>query len=237
MRYNITIMSIEALPSVVPAVTFDIGLGQTTEFIDFDYCAFDELARQSGMNDERITEATFQFKPLKNRAHSGQYHPKSHLSEVGVPEITEVYTTEFGPRFCVAAADLQGTPEQCVNDLTLHEIGHWVDDCTGDSKRLTRGVKIARAAVGIEAATMLGTGSFAIMEGSLTATEASLASLAVLIGSVMLSNSKYGEHDKRPWEKTAIEFKKNHQETKIVHFVPRIVPVLEEMTLEDTEAI
>jgi hypothetical protein len=96
--------------TAVPCVSYDIKLGKTTSYIDFDYLAYDNSVRDESLSDEQISRLSFHHYPLRRiHALTGVTNPRTGEVYIGVNSYT--------------------SPEE-LNCTFFHESSHAIDTIT-----------------------------------------------------------------------------------------------------------
>jgi hypothetical protein len=185
------------LPETVPTVSFDISLGERAVYIDFDYLAFDGLAKRVGLSGEQVGNYTVHFTPPPDEM-LGRYHDDLSQADVYVPHVCRKFEEPGKASFFIISDGLHedsvftGDPSTRMNEVFVHETGHYYDFNFGQSRAQTRGFD-----------------DFI----STAASEAERFSAAKV----------YGKWETRPWEMAAIAFETEHKDnTKVVTFEPRM---------------
>ena len=123
---------IEPLPPVVPKVTFDIEAGKHVKQIDFDYRAFDAMARAGGLDDRAIGNYAIHFGTYESLDELsilpaelnslGRHFGGKKLSFIRVDNLP--YADEVLALPPQEAAD---ETAKAINRATIHETGHYVE--------------------------------------------------------------------------------------------------------------
>lgn len=132
----------EPLPESVPTVVFDIDLGRTTQFIDFNYTAFNDMAVENGVTPETIEDYKINFlgTPTKQMMRSlyrggvlgGFYDSKKREAVIAppkyqlAPRLNELadMAEDFGLEHTSQVASK--TAEYRLNEIAIHETFHWM---------------------------------------------------------------------------------------------------------------
>ncbi|HSX07627.1 MAG TPA: hypothetical protein VLG11_01920 [Candidatus Saccharimonadales bacterium] len=158
----------------VPVVTFDVGLGAKTEYIDFDYAAYDTYVRSKGLSDEQIDALSLHFYPQNEQFHliGGEYQHTTNKASVGITS----------DKSAIA-----------VNRALLHENEHMVSHIMGrvtpQERRHKEITRVSWAAANAAGITALGTEVFAFIaqsaEAAVTGGEVAALGVVAFIGSVL----------------------------------------------------
>lgn len=215
-------------PPAIPQVSMDIGLGDVTEAIDFDYHAFYQLANSNGITDEEIERLKIDFTNNGSVSVHGRYKhwPRTIMVNCSDPErrrrsvFRTLSTSALGLKPDMPLEEY--TPEDGMDAVARHETGHWVNDLGARTGEWQRTASIAVAFItGIVAVA----GSVVVPILTKDATTIPIAPVAGLFSWVMYGSflqSKYGfDRSRRPHETPAYIFERDTREYRLVTFLPK----------------
>jgi len=219
----------QPLPDIVPVITFDNEIGKGADYIDFNYPAFDSLARAYGMTDDDISNFHFHFKAKQNfweliapTQSLGQYRPF-----FGRPDAIALYDTggdvpchlpdPSTPDVAVNFDRSVLSPEERLDIVVRHEIGHWVDHrAKGPGYKAylkLRAKQLGALAIGLGLPMLTEVGTDHVSYGVIAS---ALGSIALLAKSHHQEKSDPVQEHEKPIEKPAYEFERDTRDYTLI---------------------
>lgn len=121
-------------PPAFPQVSMETGLGNDAEHIDFDYNKFYDLANEHGVTDEEIAKLKILLTHDESTSILGRYIHRSREAKINLKDpqsvVRSVYETLLASNLGIQSDKDpdEFTPEDGVDAVVRHEIGHWVNN-------------------------------------------------------------------------------------------------------------
>jgi len=216
-------------PPAAPIIEVDASLVSAPEELAFDFDAFYDMGRSAGLSNEHIRAYSTIYED-KKRSYNGRYLPKHQAAFVSVPTCrgTERAAAKMGTEVFKAkweksighevSTDLRGI----INEVTIHEFGHYIDHQTGHLKRNN----ILRNIPGLLLGSEVVVGPFLPILAEMADMNGIKTALGVVVGTIVTAGAVIVQHrlplDMDPVEGPAYRFQGLHSDTTVVNFSPNI---------------